>query len=288
MTSSTTGTLPPAPWLLRGTLHERPWGGRFLAQRAGQRAKEPIGEAWELSEDSVVVELDLPIKQLPKEVLGEAPLLLIKLLAPSEWLSVQVHPSDNLAKEQGLPNGKSECWFVLGCKDKSEIILNSTDLGQVLNALKQGESIEPFLKRTRVTPRDLVWVPASAIHALGPGLLVLEVQQYSDTTYRLFDWGRNRRVDHAEGVKALSESPQQGEVHKALKSRFECPYFNLEVVRGSATFEATNSWQYLFALDGQGQVNGRRLEHWQSYLLPANSTAEFQGSGSVVRVVPVV
>ncbi len=123
--------------------------------------------------------------------LGRFPLL-VKLLDANRWLSVQVHPDDEYALVHEQDLGKTEMWVVLHAEPGAELILGlrrGVDPARLQQALAQGQ-IESCLHRLQVHPGDAIFVPAGTVHALGPGLIVAEIQQASDTTYRLYDWGR--------------------------------------------------------------------------------------------------
>lgn len=135
-----------------------------------------------------------------KKVTGEESFpILIKMIDAKDFLSVQVHPSDeNCARlESGAKNGKSECWYVLDAAADSVIIAGlkkGTTKADLSKALEEG-SVEKLLNKVKVQKGDFVYIGAGMIHALGAGVKVLEVQQPSNTTYRLFDWGRARPLD---------------------------------------------------------------------------------------------
>jgi len=202
-----------------------PWGGRNLATKLGRTIPDGIvAESWEISAhpngSSLVNNGPLAGKSLaevmelwgeelvgsnsaPALELGKFPLL-IKLLDANRWLSVQVHPDDDygLAHEGEL--GKTEMWVVIHAEPGAEIIYGfapGTTKDAYAAAMRAGNGADG-LHRLPVTVGDVVFVPAGAIHALGPGVMVAEIQQNSDTTYRIYDWGRPRplHIDQALAV----------------------------------------------------------------------------------------
>ena len=144
---------------------------------------------------------------------GETFPILIKLLDTAEWLSVQVHPNNELAmKIHQVPFGKAEMWYILNATVDAGLIngfKTKTDSGQILKSIENG-TLPQKLNMVKPSPQDVYFTPAGKIHAVGPGLTLAEIQQTSDFTYRLFDWERtdkygNLRDLHIEnGLKALN------------------------------------------------------------------------------------
>ena len=129
-------------------------------------------------------------KEFGAEQPGEFPLLM-KFLFPREWLSVQVHPNDAEAQAIGQPRGKNECWYVLSAEPDAKLALGFREKmtpAEIERAIHEG-TLESKLQYVPVKAGDMVYVEAGTIHAIGPGMVVLETQQYSDTTYRLYDYG---------------------------------------------------------------------------------------------------
>lgn len=137
------------------------------------------------------------------------PVLLLKLLFTAEALSIQVHPDDARASAMGLPNGKSEAWYVLDARQGAEIGLGllRTLNGQALRAAVEDGGMVGLVNWMGVRPGDFLSVPAGTIHALGGGLVVAEVQQNSDATFRLFDYGRPRPLHLDEAIAAAHAGP---------------------------------------------------------------------------------
>lgn len=131
--------------------------------------------------------------------------LLIKFIEANQWLSIQVHPDDALARKRNLKNGKSEVWYVLNAEPGAELISGFSrrvDPHTYLEHLGK-KTLTEILNREPVKPGDVFYMPAGRIHAMGPGITLAEIQQTSDTTYRLYDWNRlddqgNSRELHTE------------------------------------------------------------------------------------------
>ena len=180
------------------------WGGDRL--RPGHN---PTAEAWVVWENDRVQTGPLAGKTLSEvanefgsALLGERTIrrsgtrfpLLIKLLDCAQWLSLQVHPNDKQAIELEGPDqfGKTEAWHVLDSRPGAKLIAGlkpGTDSAELAEAIRKG-TITEFVQYAAVSPGDTVFVPAGTLHALGPDLLIYEVQQTSDLTYRVYDWGR--------------------------------------------------------------------------------------------------
>ncbi|RME66534.1 MAG: AI-2E family transporter, partial [Caldilineae bacterium] len=201
------------PLLFEPVYKDYIWGGRNLERVLG-RALPPgiIAESWEIAAhpngQSTVANGPLAGKTLAQlqEMLGERLVgsnsrraldlgkfpLLIKLLDANRWLSVQVHPDDDYALAHEGEFGKTEMWVVLHAEPGAELIYGlrrGADRAAFTQAVAEGR-VEELLHRIPVQAGDVIFVPAGAVHALGPGIIVAEIQQNSDTTYRIYDWGR--------------------------------------------------------------------------------------------------
>jgi mannose-6-phosphate isomerase len=170
---------------------EKPWGRSDIASCYGTVGDQRIGEIW----------FEHPLRDdLP---------LLIKYLFTSETLSVQVHPNDQQARADGWPRGKSECWYVLDAEPDARIGLGLTKplSSEELRAAALDGSIKSLMDWRSVKRGDFLFVPAGTIHAIGAGLTLLEIQQNSDATYRLYDYGRARELHLDEAVAVSHARP---------------------------------------------------------------------------------
>jgi mannose-6-phosphate isomerase len=201
---------PLVPIQLRGELHETIWGGQNLSTYAGKVIPEgmQIGESWETAIESVAVNPPYERKTLGQlvEMMGEHLLgwravelfghrfpLLTKFLDARQWLSVQVHPDDSYADaHEGGKLGKTETWYILHAEPGAQLVLGLThecSREEVRQAIA-GAHLENLLHTFPVKAGDVVFVPAGTVHAIGPGVVLYELQEYSDLTYRLYDYGR--------------------------------------------------------------------------------------------------
>lgn len=163
------------------------------------------------------------------------PTLLLKLLFTQEMLSIQVHPDNAMAQAMGLPHGKTEAWYVLEATPEAVVgvgLKSTLTAAQLRIAIADG-SIAERVQWHRVSKGDVLFVPAGMIHAIGPGLVLAEIQQRSDTTFRLFDHGRDRELHIEHGVAAAHAGPAEDQSPPQRLSDVRTllvasPYFVLE------------------------------------------------------------
>lgn len=196
------------PMLLEPALHTRVWGGRRLADLMGKHlpTSDPYGESWELH-DSVHISggpfagrtLASLVEEYGAALIGsgndpsQGMPLLAKFIDAADWLSVQVHPDDALAEKlEGEPRGKTEAWIVLAADAGAKLALGVKEgvTREQMAAAITANTLQDLMRMVDVQAGDVVYLDAGTVHALGPGVLVYEIQQSSDQTYRLYDWGR--------------------------------------------------------------------------------------------------
>jgi len=181
--------LPRAMTKLAARLVEKPWGRTELPAMFGETGGQKIGELW----------FDGPADAA----------LLVKYLFTSERLSVQVHPNDAQALERGLPRGKSECWYVVEAEPGASIGLGlkrEVTADELRVAALDGSIVE-LLDWRPVIAGDFLAVPAGTIHAIGDGISLVEIQQNSDVTYRLYDYGRPRELHLDDALAVANRGP---------------------------------------------------------------------------------
>ena len=174
----------------------KPWGVADLHPWSGiDGARDAIGELWFQRVDQ-----NAPI-----------PALLLKLLFTSEPLSIQVHPDDAFARSIGLPNGKTEAWYILSATPDARVAvgLKRHLARQELRASIMDGSITGLVQWRPVVKSDIIFVPAGTIHAIGAGIVLAEIQQRSDATFRLFDYGRQRELHEDNAVAVSNAGPVQ-------------------------------------------------------------------------------
>jgi len=209
----------------------RPWGDRKINEEYNVISKEPIGEIWYVSDvknmetklkdinSNKEYELKDFKKYFSSDKIDKFPLL-IKYISAKEWLSLQVHPDDNLAKILEDENwGKNECWY----------FLNDS---QIAGGLKKGfnKPLKDIKKEDldlyNLKKDDFTFIQAGTIHAIGPDTELIEIQQASDLTYRLYDWDRGRELHLEKGEIALKKD-MKVDFQENFKS-FSCDYFYIE------------------------------------------------------------
>jgi mannose-6-phosphate isomerase len=216
------------PLLLLPEFHERIWGTNDLSAfyPSHKVGKEPIGEVWLTGEGCRVANGPLQgrtlgelSQQFGKEMNGSLAReqrfpVLIKIILPKQKLSVQVHPDDQSARRMGLPCGKTECWYVLSAAAGAKVALGLRP-GTVrakVEASIHAMNMEQLLNWIPVQAGDMIYVDAGTVHAIGPDCVLLETQQNSDTTYRLYDYGRPRELHIDRGLEAMKEVTRAGKV----------------------------------------------------------------------------
>jgi mannose-6-phosphate isomerase len=216
------------PLLLRPQFHERVWGARSLTPIYPDLATSvPIGEAWLTGDSCQAANGPLSgrtLAELSREfgqgfVGNTQPQparfpLLIKFLFPRDKLSVQVHPDDDGAREMGDPCGKTECWYILHAEPGAQIGLGlkpGTTKAEVERAIRETR-MEALLNWIDVHEGEMFYVDAGTVHAIGAGSVIVETQQNSDTTFRLYDYGRPRELHIEQGLRATKEQTGAGKV----------------------------------------------------------------------------
>lgn len=138
--------------------------------------------------------------------------IMIKYIVANETLSVQVHPDDAYAKAHTTDRGKTECWYITQATPGAKLIFGlekDVTKADIEQALKQG-TIESYLTYVDVAAGDMLYIPAGTVHAIMGGLELLEIQQSSDTTYRLYDWGRDRQIHIKESLDVIDYGQTAG------------------------------------------------------------------------------
>lgn len=200
---------------------EKPWGRDVLPPPFTAPEGKRIGEIW-----------FEPPAQMPD--------LLVKYLFTSEKLSVQCHPSDAQTEAKGLGRqGKEECWLVIDAEPGATLGIgfDAPLSPEAMRAAALDGSIERLMTWFEVKPGDFFYIPANTVHAIGGGCSIIEIQQNSDITYRLYDYGRPRELHLDEGVAVAKGEPYDEACRKSLPASgsialVEGPFFRLDLVAG--------------------------------------------------------
>ncbi|MBV9574173.1 MAG: class I mannose-6-phosphate isomerase [Acidobacteriales bacterium] len=280
------------PLLMRPLFDPRPWGSVDLTPiYPNHRFEEKIGEAWLTGDHCRVANGQLAGKTLGeltvgygRELVGTAPEnamqfpLLMKFLFPHEKLSVQVHPDDASAKAAELPCGKTECWYVAHAQPGAKLALGLRP-GVAKPEFEQGihqQRAEELLNWINVFPGEMIYVAGGTVHTIGPGMVLVETQQQSDTTYRLYDYGRGRELHLEAGMAAVKEHVASGKVirpasvnknggknvHSQLIAApyFKVDMFELKEIQDFGPQTGKTSAQILLAVEGCGVVEAENSE----------------------------
>jgi mannose-6-phosphate isomerase len=324
---------PLHPLRFEPILKELIWGGR----RLGTILNKPLGsgsryaESWEVADhrDDVSIVKEGPhaaaslrglVRDRPEELLGPAVKagtqfpLLVKFLDAHQVLSVQVHPDDELGRRLANDNGKTETWVIIHAEPESQIYAGlkpGVTRNDFAAALAE-DAVEPLLHRFEARPGDCILIPAGTVHAIGAGVVLAEIQQMSDATFRVHDWGRVgadgkpralhlpealESIDFAAGpVNPLPTCPEPIAGGNATRERLAaCPYFALErlVLTGPVEVGEPDRFTLLIGLGGSAEVRhdgtSWGLDFGQTLLLPASiGRCELAPRGEAVVLTCVV
>jgi mannose-6-phosphate isomerase len=249
---------------------EKPWGRTRLPPMFDPPVGKRIGEVW------FTDGADLP--------------LLAKYIFTSEPLSIQVHPDDEQAQMRGLERGKSECWFILGAEPGATLGLgpkHALSKDELRTAALDG-SIEQLIEWRPVTAGDFIFVPSGTIHAIGAGISLLEFQQNSDVTYRLYDYGRPRELHLDEAVEIATAVPFPDGLVQHLtateqRELVDGPHFTLLHAREDAL---QDQLRWVMPLGGEIQSGEDVAGAGECLLLGPGETFESRGAWMLIGAKP--
>jgi mannose-6-phosphate isomerase len=280
------------PLTFRPIFKERVWGGRNLQRLYNKPLPPgvPIGESWEISDrpgDASVIangplagtDLHWLMEHHSKELLGDAPSangrfpLLIKILDAEETLSLQVHPPAHKASELG-GEAKTEMWYIADAKPRAELFVGlkrGVTRDEFERKTKSGEVTDCF-HRVSAKQGDIMFLPSGRVHAIGGGLVIFEIQQNSDTTYRVFDWnrvgldGKPRALHIAESLASIDFEDFEPAIISSSASEassatplVNCPLFKVDLRRaqkgGTIHFD-TGNLRIMGLLTGRATLSG--------------------------------
>ncbi|MDK2785521.1 MAG: mannose-6-phosphate isomerase [Thermotoga sp.] len=248
-------------------LRKQIWGSHRLGRMFG--SEEKIGEVWLLSghplfitETSEGLDLNKDMEKILGKVFPRFPLL-VKLISAEDWLSVQVHPNDDEAQKlEKEPWGKTEAWYFV---ERGQIAIGE-DPEKIKEAFSSGNWDEA-LKKVNVQPGTFVFLPAGTVHALGPSGFLVEVQQSSDLTYRVYDWDRGRELHVEKAFKVMKKRKIEDLLIKNFE-KFECEYFRIRKTRE----ETLKGFCAIVVLE-RGELDGRRVGPFETFIVPEGESA---------------
>ncbi|MDD6794156.1 MAG: class I mannose-6-phosphate isomerase [Clostridiaceae bacterium] len=293
------------PLKFENLYYEKIWGGRDFEKFRDNLPDGNIGESWDIACHpngiSIVANGEFKgmnfkelIKKHGKEIMGKNykgdrfPLL-VKLINSKDKLSVQVHPNDEYAKKIENSFGKTEAWYVIDAKEGASVIIGTKNCNKEIfkKAIKEGKT-EEYLNKIPVKKGDCFLIKSGLVHAICEGVIIAEIQQNCDITYRIYDYNRGREIHVAKSLdvidfnlKATNLSRNKLEVFKEYSkgTLCECEYFKIEkyIVDGEFSEESDKNRFFIFTcIDGQGKLLWNEGEDFidiltgDSILIPAS------------------
>ena len=254
------------PIQLKQSFFDKVWGSPALSPWFPEQEGGSVGEVW------LTHQPELP--------------LLFKFLFTTERLSVQVHPDDEYAGRHENSRGKTEMWRILRADPGAEIALGfkgTITREHAIAAAESGEIVD-LMRWIPVAAGETYFVPAGTVHAIGAGIALCEIQQQSDVTYRLFDYGRPRELHLERGFLVSDLGPYEGR-----RSKVRCPYFATEELAFSGRLSLRTGAELtaLLMLEGEGRINGQPFRMGEGWLAPQNDEVVLEAS-TPVRLMQVI
>lgn len=282
------------------------WGGEKLKTDYGKQTdKTPCAESWELSlnphgltkveDGKTLAEVLTPEKTGKNCEKFEFFPVLIKFIDAKRNLSVQVHPSDDYALKYENSYGKTESWYIVEAEEGAGIYCGfkrDTNKEEFLQSLASGE-VENLLNFIPVKKGDCYFIPSGTVHAIGAGCLILEIQQNSDLTYRVYDYNRRgadgklRELHVDKAVKVINFNKYEPKLFASGENPrviTECDYFRSRelVLNGGFTEKNANSFTCVTVTDGSGEINGEKFIKGDSFFVCADTEYTLKGTGKVI------
>ena len=276
------------------------WGGDNLKKEFGYNIpSDKTGEAWIISAhpqgESTVARGKFKGQNLSylwathPDIFGNYPgshfPFLIKIIDACEDLSLQVHPDDNYANhfKKGA-YGKTECWYVLNCQDNSEILIgHNAQTKEELERLVSKKSWDKFIRKLPIKKGDFFQINAGCVHAIKKGTLILETQQNSNITFRIYDYdrlqnGKKRELHTKEALDVITiphvDTPLSQTTETLINATktalYSCEYYNVEMYHTTGPFEITfnNHFTCVTIIDGKGTINGINISKGSCFIIP--------------------
>lgn len=292
---------------MKPRLMERIWGGSRLKTEWGYEADidDKLGECWAVScndiVDSEVADGSYKGKTISELWMEEPRLfgyptskgfpLLVKIIEAKDDLSIQVHPNDDYAFRTEKSRGKRECWYILDCPENAELVLGNKakDKAELKSMIDNGEW-DKLISYVKIKKGDFLEIPPGTLHAITSGVLLLEVQQNSDITYRVYDYGRPRELhidkaldvlrtpNHVTEKDVVHEDGRENEII-LLEKNIDYSVWTLKVNGSVSVPLKDNGFVMASVLEGEGDINGRWIKKGDHFIVPFGyGTCEFSGN----------
>lgn len=305
---------------LKPVFKEMIWGGSRLGTDFGYDIPgDDTGECWGISAhpngDDLIANEEFAGKTLSQlwnerpdlfgNLKGDRFPLLIKIIDAKANLSIQVHPNDDYAdKNENGSLGKTECWYIIDCPKDAKLVVghNAKTREELSDMIHQGRWDE-FIRYVPIKKGDFIQIDPGTIHAITSGCMILETQQNSDITYRVYDYDRltngKPRELHVEKsidvitVPAKSTEDSVRNTNDLPQNKWnlleECKYYKVYkmVLDGTASFEQTHPFLNMSVLDGEGDINGQKIKKGDHFILPAGF-GEVKISGRIEIIASAV
>jgi mannose-6-phosphate isomerase len=299
------------------------WGGNKICQLKKIKSDiDNVGESWEISgvkgNESVVAEgkdigsnlsdlirkyKDLLVGNNNYKLYGDQFPLLIKIIDAKQNLSLQVHPNDELAAQRHNSKGKTEMWYIIGTEPDSELIAGFIQKIDKTNfsTLVTNNHILDVVRHYQTKPGDAFFIPAGLVHGIGAGNLIVEIQQTSDVTYRIYDYdrrdaqGKPRQLHITEAQDAINYAITDAKVNTPTKNAtitniVSCPYFTVNKIKitDKTLLQTENTFLILIAIDGDMTIHSDAtgsitFTKGETILIPASITAvTISGIGHII------
>ena len=291
------------------------WGGTRLNREFGYPIEgDDIGECWGISAhpngDGTVASgayKGMKLSELWEkhpELFGNTGMdrfpLLVKIIDAKDDLSIQVHPDDAYAKvHENGSLGKTECWFILDCKENATLVAghNAKTKEELERMIHEGRWKE-FIREIPIKPGDFIQIDPGTVHAIKGGTLLLETQQSSDITYRVYDYdrlqdGKLRELHVQQSIDCITAPHKDYDVKRVvhnfdgLRSELlvECPFYTLEKweIDGDYIWDMDKSFINASVIDGSGVINGSEIKKGDHFIIPATlQTCDFHGKMTIM------
>ena len=286
--------------MLKPVFKEAIWGGKLLSDFGYKEAGDNAGECWGISAhkngDCTVMNGEFAGKTLSwcwenhRELFGNMEgdvfPLLIKILGAEDDLSIQVHPNNEYAAEhENGALGKTECWYILDCKENATIVIghNAKDKEELADMIHNARWNE-LIREVPIKKGDFFQINPGCLHAIKGGTLLIETQQSSDVTYRVYDYdrlqnGKPRELHVQQSIDCIVAPHEDFKQERVVKNfdgmtstrLVKCPYYTLEKwdVDGKYTFKMDKNFMNVSVIEGNGKVNGREISKGDHFIIPS-------------------